>query len=509
MDGRRRTDILVWAALVLFSVVLQLHEAAARTLWGDELFSLRVADRGWIDLVRAAVRDVVHPPLFYILLKIWISIGGERPVWLRSLPVLFSVLSLIPTVLLSWALGLSRKAFRLSLLLIACSGFLVRYGHELRMYSLLQLLSMTSLYLFVRFLRAARPSVAEFAALTVVNVAMVYTHYYGWILLGCEGLFLLLARRSKLVAFLAGTLPVVIAFAPWLWLVRRRTVHIGGLGTNLAGLSRPGWDDLLKYFTGLIGPSPDLVGGGWLPGFLILTVPLLLALTVVFGRSASDPEPSERLAVGFLALFSFVPLAVAMTASQALPQPIFTPRYLIIASVPFLLLCGIVLDRLRPPILRTILITLVAGWSILGTAEPFASPDRIAWGDLVHLMLTRGPNSAALSGNVPIYVLGPGNRRPILYYLKREKAQGFEIRLVDDVSEIPADAAWVASRSVQRDQSSSGRVRYLGGMGLAEMQLSLLDRGFQVGCVFQSGRPPDEGYLISIRRTVSERKTTD
>ena len=508
MQRRRGTDVLVWTALVLLLVALRMHEAAARTLWGDELFSLALARRGWIDLLRGAVQNVVHPPLFYVVLRLWISIGGEHPLWLRSLPVLFSVLSLIPTALLWRELALPRRAFRVTLLLIACSGFLVRYGQELRMYSLLQLLSLTSLYLFLRFLRAARTSMPEVAVMVMVNVAMVYTHYYGWIVLACQGLFLLLARRSRLGAFVAGLLPVAIAFLPWLWLVTYRTAAIGGLESNLAGLSRPGWVDLIEYFSGLLGPSPHFVRAGLLPGLVIAFAPLLLAVAVVSRRGPPDAE--DRFAVGFLSLFAYVPVGAVMAASHVLPQPIFQPRYLIITAVPFLLLCGALLDRVRQRMLRTTLLALVAGWSILGAAEPFLAPDRVAWGDLVHRMLTRCPRPEPSSGKVPIYVLGPGNRRPILYYLKREMAEdGFEIRLVRDVSKIPPGDGWVASRAVARDRSAARRIRYWGGAALSEVESSLLERGFRIGCVFESGRPPEEGYILSIRPSASPRKTTD
>src|SRR5262245_46221237 len=86
--------------------VLILIFAAAR-LWGladycldcDEIWSLTFAREGWAGLFTAVAGDVSHPPLFYLLLKGWIAVGGESLVWLRLFPVLTAVACIVPLVL--------------------------------------------------------------------------------------------------------------------------------------------------------------------------------------------------------------------------------------------------------------------------------------------------------------------------------------------------------------------------------------------------------------------------
>jgi hypothetical protein len=46
-------------------------------LWSDEVFSLQTAKLGWASLIDKVIFDIVHPPLFYALLKIWMIIGGD------------------------------------------------------------------------------------------------------------------------------------------------------------------------------------------------------------------------------------------------------------------------------------------------------------------------------------------------------------------------------------------------------------------------------------------------
>ena len=44
--------------------------------------------------------DIIHPPLFYALLKVWIGIGGESLLCVALLPVILSTAALVPVVLL-------------------------------------------------------------------------------------------------------------------------------------------------------------------------------------------------------------------------------------------------------------------------------------------------------------------------------------------------------------------------------------------------------------------------
>ena len=62
----------------------------------DEIFSIGVAKMSWGSMMRAIVADLVHPPLFYILLKLWIRIGGTSAFWLRLLPCILSLLIVVP-----------------------------------------------------------------------------------------------------------------------------------------------------------------------------------------------------------------------------------------------------------------------------------------------------------------------------------------------------------------------------------------------------------------------------
>src|SRR5687768_9074896 len=165
---------IVLAIAFLTFVAARLWHLSATCLWFDEVFSVHAARHTWAEMFKFVAADIIHPPLFYAVLKIWIGIGGESLVWLRLLSVLFAVAGIAPFYLLCRELNLKPNERNLAFTLIAVSGFLIKYTQEVRMYSLLLLLSVTSIWLFVRLLRNSRRR--ALAALTVCNLLLVYTH---------------------------------------------------------------------------------------------------------------------------------------------------------------------------------------------------------------------------------------------------------------------------------------------------------------------------------------------
>ncbi|MCP5115473.1 MAG: hypothetical protein GY953_31995, partial [bacterium] len=104
MNGRRLAA--GWVSLVALALVCLLF-AGARfdgmadyPLDGDEIYSFTQARADWEWFEYEMVRDAIHPPLFYLLLRGWVALGGQSLVWVRLLPVLASVLCLIPLLLL-------------------------------------------------------------------------------------------------------------------------------------------------------------------------------------------------------------------------------------------------------------------------------------------------------------------------------------------------------------------------------------------------------------------------
>ena len=79
-------EMIVWALLVALFLGVRLWRLDASCLWFDEVFSVHAARHGWGELLEFVALDLIHPPLFYLLLKVWMAVvGGGEPVWWQRL----------------------------------------------------------------------------------------------------------------------------------------------------------------------------------------------------------------------------------------------------------------------------------------------------------------------------------------------------------------------------------------------------------------------------------------
>src|SRR5215216_4296182 len=118
------------ALLVGLYVAARLWRLTAACLWFDELFSVHAARHTWAGLWRFVAADLIHPPLFYALLKVWTAAGGESLYWLRLFPVAASVAALVPLLLLARELKLGASATNVALLVAGTNGYLIKYAQE-------------------------------------------------------------------------------------------------------------------------------------------------------------------------------------------------------------------------------------------------------------------------------------------------------------------------------------------------------------------------------------------
>src|SRR3954453_6165181 len=103
----RYTHVAVLLVLICIYVAVRFWRISDTCLWFDEIYSVHAAEHPWNEVLGFVALDLIHPPLFYLLLKVWIGIGGEGVVWLRSLSVVLSVIAIFPIVRICWELGLS------------------------------------------------------------------------------------------------------------------------------------------------------------------------------------------------------------------------------------------------------------------------------------------------------------------------------------------------------------------------------------------------------------------
>ena len=281
-----RSSSAVFVLGVVLFVATRLWDLAAYSLWTDEIFSLIAVRYDWSGLIAFVVEDVNHPPLFYLLLKLWIEIGGESLLWLKLFPALTSIATIIPFFLLCRELKLQAAEINLALVLMAVNGYLVYYAQEVRMYSLLVFFTVCSLWLFARFCNGEVGNRKHLAALFTINLLLVYTQYFGWLVIGAEFIFLLLWERRKLPAFTILVVGLILCFSPWAYAVAQAAAK-RGLGENLKWIQRPNLGSLLEYHT-LLNGTIDFRWNTYMRVLLFGSPILLWAWHVLTGARRED-----------------------------------------------------------------------------------------------------------------------------------------------------------------------------------------------------------------------------
>jgi len=301
---------LVVVAILLLAFALRLYRLADSNIWWDEGWSVWLARQ---DLGSIALRTAAdtHPPLHYFTLHFWDAIAGES-----AFAVRFSSLALgTLTVALLYRMGRSMVNGWLGLLgalVLAISRFHIWWSQEIRMYSLASLLSLLSLYLFLRLLRDGDWRL--WLSFVLVSELALWTHYLTILILLAENgtmLVLLLQRarrgdfRPPLIRWVVAQIGLIFLFAPWLYLALTRpttlsspppfnfplflhmaaTVFSLGVTVEIERYLWPTLGFMALVFAGLIplfkGPRGERQGG------LLLALTLLLLPLVIYLLSIS------------------------------------------------------------------------------------------------------------------------------------------------------------------------------------------------------------------------------
>ncbi len=136
--------------LLLLAFGLRAHLLGGQSLWNDEGNAYVQATRSFTDIAYHAGRDI-HPPGYYWLLAGWRALAGESEYALRLLSTFASVLTVAFTAALARRLVGSVGALAAALF-VALNSFSIYYAQEARMYALLALWGVMSLWLLARTL---------------------------------------------------------------------------------------------------------------------------------------------------------------------------------------------------------------------------------------------------------------------------------------------------------------------------------------------------------------------
>ncbi|MBV9194579.1 MAG: glycosyltransferase family 39 protein [Solirubrobacterales bacterium] len=335
--------VLILVSLLLRTRALHFH------FWVDEGISVGIASHPLLH-IPALLRQDGSPPLYYLLLHVWIAARGSTEVSTHELSLVFALLT-IPVAYWAGASLFDRRAGLICAVLAAGVPYLTAYAQETRMYSLLALLGVIVAASFVHaFVFRRRRHLPVFA----ISLALaLYTHNWALFLGLVSAITFVVVvfrapRLERAALWRDGALAfggTALLYAPWLPTLLYQSRHTGAP-----------WD-LPPVLWSLTQGTYSLVGGRG------AAVALLLAGGSGLMTLRGSSPGRRRLALAALSLLLLGAGTLLIAWTYAKVTPAWADRYLAVVLAPLLLLFG--LGVARAGRLGLVALALVASFWVL------------------------------------------------------------------------------------------------------------------------------------------------
>jgi len=422
--------------IIVLGACLRLYGLSEPSLWFDESYSYHMTRLSAAGIIRHTAGDV-HPPLYYLLLKGWVSVFGDTVFAMRSMSVVLDLVFLAVFHHLAVSLyrghpgssagapGAGRgTAGSTSIALIATalaatSVFRVLLAREVRMYPLGALLAASSSWALWAALWGCQSSAAPWLAYVVLATGLAYTHNYGLFTVATQWAFALafLAHQGfrdrasgstgrRLLRAVLAFSAVGLAYAPWIPVLLRQRDNVItsywirplGLDTAMGAVQQMFVGDMM-----VLGPLE-----------VDATASVLAAAVLLAGLFRA------RAAEVYIVLLAVAPFTLGLGVSWLQGRNVLIGKYLFFGFPFFLLALARLIDRIpaRP-------VAVAAGLLLVVN---FVGQDVMTWrrADVAHRPGTLAMAAVIAEGFRPgdlILALEPGAHLATSYYLRHSAAR--------------------------------------------------------------------------------------
>jgi uncharacterized membrane protein len=303
---------MVLAVIIGIFTILYCSLIFNQNIWTDEAFTIDLTRKNnLLDIIRQTAIDV-HPPLYYVIVKCFISLFGSS----FQVYKLVSILPMLLTMLLSvthikrWFGVTQAGLFLVFLNAIPC---VMEYSVQIRMYSwCIFFITLAGLSAYGVYTQG---TFRQYCALTLSALCACYTHNFAMIsavmLYFLLGTALIIHHKKFPLRWLLSGVVVGAGYLPWLPVLLRQT----GSRVGNYWIAPVTMETILGYFSDLFGSR--------LPYTAVLFGILLILGLCCF----KDTRREER----FVVLLALVPVLTALAGIlvSVLVTPFFIARYLL------------------------------------------------------------------------------------------------------------------------------------------------------------------------------------
>jgi mannosyltransferase len=176
--GNKIKNNYILITILFLGLILRIYNLGTESFWCDEGFSSMISRSSLFQIAQQTSQDS-HPPLYYFILHYWINLFGVTEFSIRFLSVIFGFFAILMIYMVG-TLIFNKNVGIISSLILALSAFHIYYSQEARMYSLMTLLTLLSIYFFIKLINGG--SFKFIIGYILSSILLMYTHYFGLVM---------------------------------------------------------------------------------------------------------------------------------------------------------------------------------------------------------------------------------------------------------------------------------------------------------------------------------------
>ena len=338
-------------ALIFIAFLIRVNGLGFQSLWRDEVDAICFAQAPLLttlpqtalsftptcppnipDLLSSFTQPGFNGPLYFLMLRGWISLLGYSEFALRYFSLLCGVISVALIITLGTRL-FNRAVGLIAAALLAFSAYQVWYSQEAKMYTLITMLALAAIYFLRRGVEDGK--LRFWIGVVVCTTVAMAAHILAALLIPVEVVLFLLWWSHSRKHWLAGGIALLCVTVPYLPLAIDR----------LKWVFEPADTGFARY---TFGEMLSTLGGAYTRGIfnqldepIVLIATATVAVIALFGLLSIDSpdRPASRPDRLFTRLsliaWAFVPAIIIALIS--INRPLFTDRYLIWVQPAFYL----------------------------------------------------------------------------------------------------------------------------------------------------------------------------
>ena len=344
-----KNKLLIFLLIFVIATILYLFNIGFSDLWSDEIYTKSMLDGSLSDFY-AKFKNDLHPPLYYLGLRLFTGLFGLNAISLR----LFSVLGVLSTLLLGYFAGQrvfgKQGALYFCLMLISVP-MLAAYSHQARMYTWAAF-SVTGVFIYsYLFMRTGKNR--DLVLLFIFTVLAIYIHYYSLAAAFVANIFVFLylfrTKNKKWLPHLYSVLIAILLFLPWLFMFIIQVKKV----------QHAFWAPEVSLNVILSCITIPFTEQFWTTNYSISLITLIYGLIVFTIFKSFTKSFSEYRLVLWLALFIFMGTLMVVTIISLFSQPILSTRYVMTIVTMLVIPLTILFVKMKIRWLKIILISVI------------------------------------------------------------------------------------------------------------------------------------------------------